>query len=160
MRLTAFTDYTLRTLIYVALRPDRLVTIAEIAAAYQISSNHLMKVVQHLSQAGEVITLRGQRGGLRLARPPDAINVGAVIRQSEPDMQLVSCFGRETCCAIQSACMLTGVLDEALQAFMAVLDKYTLADLMEHRAVLGALLGITADATIEARTAMDCRTPA
>jgi Rrf2 family nitric oxide-sensitive transcriptional repressor len=148
MRLTAFTDYTLRTLIYVALRPDRLVTIAEIAAAYQISSNHLMKVVQHLSQAGDITTLRGQRGGLRLARPAETINIGAVVRQAEPDMQLVSCFGGEACCTIQSACRLPAMLDEALQAFMAVLDRYTLGDLVKDRFALAGLLGIGQSAAV------------
>jgi Rrf2 family nitric oxide-sensitive transcriptional repressor len=141
MRLTAFTDYALRTLIYVALRPDRLVTIAEVATAYQISSNHLMKVVQHLAQTGDVVTLRGQRGGLRLARPADQINIGTVVRQSEPDMELVSCFGTDMCCPIQSACLVADVFEEALQAFLTVLDRYTLADLMERRSALSVLLG-------------------
>ena len=146
MRLTAFTDYTLRTLIYAALRPDRLVTIAEIASAYGISTNHLMKVVQKLAQAGDIATLRGQRGGLRLARLPAQINLGAVVRQSEPDMALACCFCADDCCTIQPACGLTGVLDEALKAFLAVLDRYSLADLLEHPMELAGLLGITAAA--------------
>jgi Rrf2 family nitric oxide-sensitive transcriptional repressor len=141
MRLTAFTDYALRTLIYVALQPDRLVTIADVATAYQISSNHLMKVVQHLAQTGDLITLRGQRGGLRLARPPAQINVGTVVRQSEPDLKLVSCFGTDGCCPIQPACRVADVFDEALRAFVGVLDRYTLADLMERRSALSVLLG-------------------
>jgi Rrf2 family nitric oxide-sensitive transcriptional repressor len=146
MRLTAFTDYTLRTLMYVGLRSDRLVTIAEIAGAYGISNNHLMKVVQNLAQVGDVATLRGQRGGLRLARPPAQINLGAVVRRSEPDMALACCFCAEDCCTIQPACGLIAVLDEALKAFLAVLDRYSLADLLEHPMALAGLLGITVEA--------------
>ena len=146
MRPTAFTDYTLRTLMYVGLRSDRLVTIAEIAGAYGISNNHLMKVVQNLAQVGDVATLRGQRGGLRLARPPAQINLGAVVRRSEPDMALACCFCAEDCCTIQPACGLIAVLDEALKAFLAVLDRYSLADLLEHPMALAGLLGITVEA--------------
>jgi Rrf2 family transcriptional regulator, nitric oxide-sensitive transcriptional repressor len=141
MRLTAFTDYALRTLIYVALHPDRVVTIAEVAAAYQISNNHLMKVVQHLAQTGDLITLRGQRGGLRLARPPNQISIGRVVRDAEPDMELVSCFGDNACCAIQSVCKVTEVFGEALRAFLSVLDQCSLADLLERRSELSLLLG-------------------
>jgi Rrf2 family nitric oxide-sensitive transcriptional repressor len=142
MRLTVFTDYTLRTLIYLALRPDRLSTISEIAAAYGISANHLMKVVQDLAQAGDVATLRGQRGGLRLARRPTEINLGAVVRRSEPDLHLVPCFGADACCAIQPHCVLATAFDEALKAFLAVLDRYTLADLVVDPAPLATLLGV------------------
>lgn len=142
MRLTVFTDYTLRTLIYLALQPDRLSTIGEIATAYQISTNHLMKVVQQLAQAGDVTTLRGQHGGLRLARAPGQINIGAVVRRTEPDLQLATCFGSEAICPIQPHCVLAGILDEALRAFLAVLDRYTLADLTARGASLAALLGV------------------
>jgi Rrf2 family nitric oxide-sensitive transcriptional repressor len=126
MRLTTFSDYTLRTLMYLALHPDRFVTIAEVAAAYRISSNHLMKVVQHLSGSGDVVTLRGQRGGLRLARAPGQIRVGDVIRRTEPDMALVPCAA----CVIHPGCVLPNVLDQAVAAFMAVLDAHTIADLV------------------------------
>jgi len=142
MRLTVFTDYTLRTLIYLAVRQERLVTIAEIAAAYGISNNHLMKVVHQLAQAGEVVTVRGQRGGLRLARSPAEINVGAVVRRTEVDMELVPCFGSEAGCVIQPECVLAKVLDEALQGFLAVLDRYTLADLAQPGRALVRLLHI------------------
>jgi Rrf2 family nitric oxide-sensitive transcriptional repressor len=125
---------------YVALRPDRLSTIAEIAGAYQISSNHLMKVVQHLAQTGDIETLRGQRGGLRLARPPEQINIGTVVRHAEPDLQLACCFGDGACCAIQPACMLSDIFGEALQAFLTVLDRYTLADLLRRPGALRELL--------------------
>jgi Rrf2 family transcriptional regulator, nitric oxide-sensitive transcriptional repressor len=142
MRLTVFTDYTLRTLIYLALQPDRLTTIAQIAEAYRISNNHLMKVVHQLAQSGDVTTVRGQRGGLRLARPADEINIGSVVRRSEADLELVPCFGSQGDCVIQPDCVLAGAVDEALQAFLAVLDRYTLADLVRPRAALERSLRI------------------
>jgi Rrf2 family transcriptional regulator, nitric oxide-sensitive transcriptional repressor len=149
MRLTTFTDYSLRTLIYLALRPDRLATITDIAETYGISANHLMKVVQQLAQGGDIVTLRGQHGGLRLARPAREINIGAVVRRCEPDMTMAACFIGPGQCAIQPACGLTGVLTEALGAFLAVLDRYSLADLIRERDRLGALLGMdTAEATL------------
>jgi Rrf2 family nitric oxide-sensitive transcriptional repressor len=137
MRLTTFSDYSLRVLMYLALHPDRFVTIAEVAAAYRISSNHLMKVAQHLAGTGDVITLRGQHGGLRLARPAAAIRVGDVIRHAEPGMALVP---RGTC-VIQAGCALPNVLDQALAAFMAVLDRHTIADLVAAPDALLTLLG-------------------
>jgi len=140
MRLTSFSDYTLRTLIYLALRPDRLCTIEEIAVAYGISANHLTKVVHQAAQAGEIHTLRGQRGGLRLARAPDTITIGAVLRRTEPDWDIAVCFGSEGACAIQPACVLRSVLGDALGAFLAVMDGKTLADLVQPRRQLAALL--------------------
>lgn len=142
MRLTAFTDYTLRTLIYLALRPEKLVTIADVATAYDISANHLMKVVHHLAQAGDVATVRGQHGGLRLARPPEAIKLGDVVRRTEPDLELVTCFGEGQRCVIQEGCVLQHALDNALQAFLVVLDGYTLADLVAPRLALAGFLGM------------------
>jgi Rrf2 family nitric oxide-sensitive transcriptional repressor len=140
MRLTVFTDYTLRTLIYLALRPDRLVTIAEIAEAYQISNNHLMKVVHQLALSGEVVTVRGQRGGLRLARPAAEINVGIVVRRSEADLEMMPCFGSQGDCVIKPECVLATAVDEALRAFLAALDSYTLEDLARPRRGLARLL--------------------
>ncbi len=142
MRLTSFTDYSLRTLIYLALRPDRQATIADIAGAYDISANHLMKVVHRLAKAGDVATLRGQHGGLRLARPATAINVGDVVRRTEPDMALVPCFGEGQRCVIQDGCVLQHALGDALGAFLAVLDRYTLADLVAPQQALVGLLGM------------------
>ena len=142
MRLTVFTDYTLRTLMYLALRPGTLVTISEIAESYRISNNHLMKVVHQLALAGDVTTVRGQRGGLRLARAPEQINVGQVVRRSESDLELVPCFGSQAECLIQPACRFAHAVREASQAFMTALDRYTLADLVEPRAALGTLLRI------------------
>lgn len=142
MRLTVFTDYTLRTLIYLALRPETLVTISDVAAAYQISNNHLMKVVHQLALSGDVTTVRGQRGGLRLARAPEEINIGTVVRRSEADLDLMPCFGSQDDCLIQPSCVAAGAVTEALRAFMATLDRYTLADLVQPRVPLSALLRI------------------
>ncbi|RIL08191.1 MAG: Rrf2 family transcriptional regulator [Proteobacteria bacterium] len=134
MQLTYFSDYTLRVLTYLALEPERLVTIEEIARRFDISKAHLMKVVHHLGLRGYVETVRGRRGGLRLARRPEEIGVGDVIRSTEESMALVECFdpGRSLC-AIEPACGLRGVLHEALAAFLAVLDRHTLADLVARR---------------------------
>lgn len=142
MRLTLFTDYTLRALIYLAVRPERLVTIGDIAGAYGISSNHLMKVVHQLATAGDVVTVRGQHGGLRLARPANEINLGAVVRRTEADFAVVPCLGCDADCTIKPDCVLAGVLDEALGAFLAVLDGRTLADLVAPRAALARLLHV------------------
>jgi len=142
MRLTVFTDYTLRTLIYLALRPETLVTISDVASAYQISTNHLMKVVHQLALSGDVITVRGQRGGLRLARPASEINIGAVVRRAEPDLELMPCFGTQAACAIQPSCVAATAMDEALRAFLATLDRYTLEDLIRPRAALAGLLRV------------------
>ena len=142
MRLTAFTDYTLRTLIYLALRPDKLVTIADIADAYDISANHLMKIVHQLAIAGDVATVRGQHGGMRLGRPAETINLGQVVRRTEPDLELVACFSETQRCVIQRDCVLQHALGAALQAFLAVLDGYTLADLVAPRQALAGLLGM------------------
>jgi Rrf2 family nitric oxide-sensitive transcriptional repressor len=140
MHLTSFSDYTLRTLMYLALRPDTLCTIDEIAGAYGISVNHLTKVVHQSAQAGDIQTLRGQGGGLRLARRPEAINIGAVLRRTEPDLEIAPCFGAVSACVIQPACVLQGVLGDALAAFFAVLDRATLADLVGPKRQLSRLL--------------------
>lgn len=142
MRLTIYTDYTLRTLIYLALRPDRLTTVAEIAEHYQVSRTHLMKVVHQLGLAGDIETIRGKGGGMRLAKPADAINVGQVVRRTEADMEMVPCFGAQGVCAIETSCVLQGALREALRAFLAILDRYTLADLIAPRRKLARLLDI------------------
>ncbi len=149
MRLTTFSDYTLRTLMYLALKPDRLCTIEEIAAAYGISANHLMKVVHAASLAGDIVTVRGRAGGLRLARPPEMTIVGAVLRRTEPDLEIVPCFCPAGACAIQPACVLQGALREALEAFLAVLDRITLADLVRPKQRLADLLKIVPAAATE-----------
>jgi len=136
MKLTLFTDYAMRVLFYLAARPDRLCSIAEVARAYGISQNHLMKVVNQLARAGYVESVRGRFGGIRLGKAPEAINVGALVRETEDGFDLVDCAS----CAIAPACGLTGVLKEALCAFLVVLDRYTLADLMARREDLAQLL--------------------
>jgi Rrf2 family nitric oxide-sensitive transcriptional repressor len=141
MRLTVYTDYSLRVLMYVALHPERLPTIGEMASSYGISRNHLMKVVYELGLAGYVVTVRGKNGGLRLARPPQDIVLGEVVRRTEPDMALVPCFEPIGApCAITPACILRRALHEARSAFLTVLDGYTLADLVKNRTMLSALL--------------------
>jgi Rrf2 family nitric oxide-sensitive transcriptional repressor len=146
MQLTTFTDYTLRTLIYLAIEDSRRATIAEIADAYGIAENHLTKVVLLLGQAGDVETLRGRGGGLRLARPAAEISIGAVVRRTEPGLALAPCMGTGAC-VITPACGLRPVLAEALDAFLAVLDRYTLADLLDRsRGGLARLLGLPAQA--------------
>jgi Rrf2 family nitric oxide-sensitive transcriptional repressor len=130
MRLTTFSDYAFRVLIYLGSAPQGLATIADIARAYGISENHLMKVVHALSRLGYVETVRGKGGGMRLARPPGEINVGEVLRATEDGFALVDCMGEgESDCRIVRACALKGVLGEAVAAFLKVLDGYTLEDL-------------------------------
>ncbi|MBK6863572.1 MAG: Rrf2 family transcriptional regulator [Ideonella sp.] len=130
MRLTTMTDYAMRLLMYVAHRPERLCTIAEVADAYGISEAHLMKITHQLGQAGFIETVRGKGGGMRLAAPPQQINLGAVVRQMESDLALVECFSSSANhCALTGHCRLAGILDGALAAFMAHLDAHTLADL-------------------------------
>jgi len=138
MRLTRYTDYALRVLIHLGAQPDRICSIAEIARGYGISQNHLMKVAHDLGKAGYVEGVRGRSGGIRLARPPETINVGAVVREMEEGFDLVEC----DTCTIAPACELTRILDEALVAFMTVLDRYTLADLLKRQTKLLRLLNV------------------
>lgn len=134
MQLTRYTDYSLRVLMYLAVRPGHRATIEEISHAYDVSRAHLMKVVHELGRAGFVETTRGRGGGLRLPRPLDALTVGEVVRRTEGQMDLVECFDPETShCRIESVCALRDVLEEALDAFLVALDGYTLADLVARR---------------------------
>ena len=130
MRLTLMSDYALRLLMYAAQQPDRLCTIAEVAQAYAISEAHLMKVTHQLAVSGWLVTVRGKGGGLRLTRPAGEINLGAVVRDIEPDFFLVECFTSSSACALTGHCRLTGVLQGALQGFMDGLDRHTLADIL------------------------------
>lgn len=137
MRLTLYTDYALRMLMHLAAHDDRLCSISEIAEAFGVSRNHLMKVANDLGRAGYVSPVRGRMGGLRLARAAEQINLGEIIRHTEDGLALVDCAA----CIIAPACGLTGALNTALGAFLTVLDGYTLADISSKRLALRRLLG-------------------
>lgn len=141
MRLTQLSDYSLRVLMYLGAQPqERLVTIEEIAAAYGISENHLMKVVHRLAQNGFVETVRGRGGGLRLKGRASGIRLGDVVRAVEEDFSLVECFGTGNTCRITDVCRLKRVLDQALGAFLTSLDAWSLADLVQKpKALIDAL---------------------
>ncbi|XOZ32394.1 Rrf2 family transcriptional regulator [Halomonadaceae bacterium KBTZ08] len=134
MRLTSHTDYAVRMLIFLALREGQLGTIREVASAYAISRNHLMKVAHELQGHGYLRTLRGKGGGLRLALPPEQIRLGDLVRTMEPDLKMAECFGCDNQCVITPSCQLKFVLDEALGNFLKVLDGYSLADVTSPRA--------------------------
>lgn len=141
MNLTLFTDYSLRTLIYIATKPEgELSNIQEIAKVYGISSNHLMKSVHKLGKLGLIQTIRGRNGGFRLAKAPNDINIGLVVRQTEENWNIVECFDHENgFCILNPACRLKRVLAEGLRAYLEVLDQYTLADMVVNRSELSAL---------------------
>ncbi|GBR09541.1 Rrf2 family transcriptional regulator [Acetobacter oeni] len=131
MKLTLHTDYALRTLIYLGIHTDRLVSIREVAQVYGISENHLVKIIHRLGLGGFIETARGRNGGLKLARPASEIGIGDVVRYTEEDLGLVTCMQPEQaaaghCCILSDVCRLRGVLGEALASFMTVLDHYTL----------------------------------
>lgn len=130
MRLTVLSDYSLRVLMYAGAAPERLVTIEEMARAYGISDNHLMKVVQTLARGGFIETVRGRGGGIRLARPAEQISIGSVLRVTEEDFGLVECFRSGNACRVTRVCRLRGILEEGLGAFFNVVDERTLADLL------------------------------
>jgi Rrf2 family transcriptional regulator, nitric oxide-sensitive transcriptional repressor len=141
MRLTLHTDYSLRVLLYAGLKRDALVTIPELVRQFDMSRGHAMKVVHGLARKGYLKTIRGKNGGLRLARPPQAITVGAVVRDMEPELGVVGCLqGRSGYCRIEECCELRQALREAMDAFRAVLDRYTIADLIQPRHALTRLL--------------------
>jgi len=141
MKLTDYTDYTLRVLIYLGLHPDELVTIRQVAEAYRISRNHLMKIVNQLSQSGLVAATRGRNGGVRLALPPERINIGAVVRATEADFRIVECFDQvNNQCVLSPACRLRAAMHEALEAFFRVLDGLTLADVIANAGQIRALV--------------------
>ena len=141
MRLAEYTDYTLRVLMFLALNRDRLATIPEIAAAYDISENHLMKVVHQLARSGVIDTVRGKGGGIRLAREPETIRLGQILRASEGSAPIVECLSEDGgACRIAPACRLAAVLMRAFGALYATLDEFTVADLVQAPRRLNALL--------------------
>ena len=144
MKLTRFTDYSLRVLIYLGLNDDKRVTIREISDAYGISRNHLMKVVSLLTRKGYLDARRGPGGGIALSRPPVEINLADVVRDMEDDLNLVECFCDEGTCVIKPMCKLKTALNQALAAYLDTLDRYTLLDLLKPRNQLIEVLGMTA----------------
>lgn len=148
MRLTTYTDYTLRVMMYLAVshRQGGWVTIDQMAQAYDISRNHLMKIVNELAQTGFIETSRGRAGGARLARAPSEISIGAVVRMAEKDFAVVACHDTSVPhnCAIFQACNLKRALSRAMDAFMMELDRVTLADAIAAPTVAASLLGMEA----------------
>ena len=143
MQLTLYTDYSLRVLLYLGLNPRRMATITDIAQSYKISRNHLVKVVHNLAMQGFINTTRGRGGGITLARPAAEINIGDVVRHTEVNFHLVECFDRErNTCPIAAACFLKSALYEAQRAFMTVLDRYTLADVVDNKDWLQSVLKV------------------
>lgn len=143
MRLTNYTDYSLRVLIYLAAKEtDEKSTITEITNAYQISRNHLTKVIHQLGQIGVIKTIRGRGGGILLAKDPHEITVGAIVRETEEDFNMVECFQKGNNCVLTPVCSLRSILGEALTAYLDVLDKYTIADIVDDPAAYRLLLKI------------------
>jgi len=139
--LTKFSDYSLRVLIYLGLHDDRLVSVNEIGRAYRVSPHHVVKVVQMLVEQGLIATVRGRNGGLRLVTPPAEINIGRLIRRTEPGWNLVECFDSDSnTCPIDGACALKGALSHAQRAFLDVLDQYSLAHFLPRAPALMRLL--------------------
>jgi Rrf2 family transcriptional regulator, nitric oxide-sensitive transcriptional repressor len=140
MRLTLHTDFALRVLIYVGVNDGKLATINDIAQSFGISKPHLMKVVNSLSQSGYLHTVRGRNGGIRLMREPRHISIGQVVRETEDQLNVIGCLERRGYCCIQHVCVLRGALRDATEAFLAVLDSYTLDDLIQPQKALSSLL--------------------
>lgn len=143
MQLTRYTDYGLRVLMFLAIQPqDRLSSIDEVSELYDISRNHVNKIIHQLGKAGIIITKRGKGGGFHLAKPADAINLGQTVRLLEGEIRLIDCNSPP--CKIVGCCQLHGILADAMRAFFAVLDSYTLKDLVNSADNLQASLGLTA----------------
>jgi Rrf2 family nitric oxide-sensitive transcriptional repressor len=131
VRLTLHTDFALRVLLHVGLNDGKLTTITDIAQSFGISKAHLMKVVNDLSQKGYLNTVRGRKGGIRLMREPRHINIGQVVRDTEDQLNVIGCLEHRGYCCIERVCVLRGALRNATEAFLAVLDAHTLADLIK-----------------------------
>jgi Rrf2 family nitric oxide-sensitive transcriptional repressor len=148
MKLTSFTDYSLRVLIYLAAEPTRRATIADVATAFGVSENHLTKVVHFLAQQGWLATVRGKGGGMQLGMEARHIVVGRVVRATEGESLPAECFGKDPHhCTIVSVCRLRGVMKEAIDAFYAALDRYTLADLVLDSGELVQILHLDSPST-------------
>lgn len=145
MHITRYTDYSLRVLIFLAAEGDRLATIQEVADSHDISKNHLMKVVHQLNKKGYIETVRGKKGGMRLNMAPEDINIGILVRETEQDLNIVECFSSKGACKIKPVCGLKSMFEEALKAFLGVLDQYTLTDVIQgqHQLQLRRLLQST-----------------
>lgn len=142
MKLTYHTDYALRMLVYLALNHGRPSRVADVAESYGISRNHLLKVALRLGRLGYLTSVRGRSGGIALARKPEDINLGDVVRQIEDDFGLVECMRTQGVCVISPACRLKGVVRKAVEAFLSVFDDYSLADIAGNREVLAELLDL------------------
>jgi len=144
VKLTAYTDYSFRVLMYLGLRGERLTTIRELSETYGVSANHLMKIIHNLGKLGYIETVRGRGGGMKLAGIPEEINLGQVVRQMEPGFVITECFDLDhpSACVIMPACRLQLILGKAVEAFLDVLDNHTLADLLQSRTRLKSLLNI------------------
>lgn len=144
MHITRYTDYSLRVLIYLAVQSERLSTIQEIAESYDISKNHLMKIVHQLNRNGYIETVRGKKGGMRLHMAPSDISIGVLVRKTEQDMDIVECFSSKDACRISPVCGLQSMFGEAMDAFLKTLDQYTLEDVIPtaHRPQLLRILHI------------------
>ncbi|MDQ0298743.1 Rrf2 family nitric oxide-sensitive transcriptional repressor [Salibacterium salarium] len=142
MQLTSYTDYSLRMLIYLAaVDYPKLSSIKEISRSYNISYNHLTKVGHELSKLGLIKTVKGRNGGIRLAKEPEQVNIGWIVRRTEDNLNLVECFDPEnSMCVLTGSCRLQSILTEALNAYLKVLDHYTLADVTINRSILQELL--------------------
>ena len=137
MRLTNYSDYSLRVLIYLSTEPnEKLVNIKDIAEAYDISKNHLMKITYNLGKMGYIETIRGRNGGIRLAKRPPDINIGELIRKTEEDFHIVECFEDNNNCVITPVCSLKHIFNKALDQFFQVLDEYTLEDVVQNNFML------------------------
>lgn len=144
MQLKKYTDYALRVLIFTATKNEgELASIKEISATFSISQNHLGKIVFELNKKGYLETIRGRNGGIRLAKPPEEMNVGEIVRQFEDDFMIMECFDKNNNqCVLTPACHLKHALNEAVQAFLQVLDTYTVKDLVSNEGQLKKLMGI------------------
>lgn len=154
MRMSLQTDYALRMLIYLALRKEESITVSDVAAQYGLSHNHLLKVALHLRNLGLVKTTRGRSGGIRLASEPQQIGIGMLVRNMGNDFALVECMKADGgACILTPACRLKAIICEALDAYLSVFDKYTLADLLTNANDLRTILGIDAPETAAEQSA-------